>query len=168
MNDIVIQFLPSNKFPEGAALTLAGPGVIGAGFALPRVPAPTGRTGRRSAFPGLRAALPGGVGAETCAILELGSTPSRPAVRGGAGVNAVTGRTGRRSRAAGTIWPVGVPARGCIFTATGLVYFDRSATMSVAERCGSGGMRRRPGAGSRCPPAAKLTRLSVSAFPNPR
>ena len=44
MNDIVIQLLPSNKFPEGAALTLAGPGVIGAGFALPRVP--TG--GRRS------------------------------------------------------------------------------------------------------------------------
>ena len=48
------------------ALTLARPGVIGAGFALPRVP---------------------------------------------------TG--GRRSRAAGAIWTVGAPARGCIFTATG-------------------------------------------------
>ena len=33
------------------ALMLARPGVIGAGFALPRVPAPTGRTGQRSAFP---------------------------------------------------------------------------------------------------------------------
>ena len=50
------------------------------------VPAPTGRTGRRSAFPCLRAVLPGGVGAETCAVLALGSTPSRPAARGGAGV----------------------------------------------------------------------------------
>ena len=36
----------------------AGPGVIGAGFALPRVPGPTGRTARRSAFPCLRPALP--------------------------------------------------------------------------------------------------------------
>ncbi len=51
---------------DGRALTLAKPGVIGAGFALPRVP---------------------------------------------------TG--GRRSRAAGAIWTVGAPARGCIFTATG-------------------------------------------------
>ncbi len=31
--------------------------------------------------------LPGGVGAERCAVTELGGTPSRPAVRGGAGVN---------------------------------------------------------------------------------
>ena len=55
------------------------------------VPAPTGRTGQRSAFPGRRAALPGGVRAETCAIAELGSTPSCPAARGGAGVNAPPG-----------------------------------------------------------------------------
>ena len=36
----------------GAPLTSVRRSVIGAGFALPRVPAPTGRTGRRSAFPG--------------------------------------------------------------------------------------------------------------------
>ena len=56
---------PRPREQGGAALTLAGPGVIAAGFALPRVP---------------------------------------------------TG--GRRSRAAGAIWTGGVPAWGCIFTAT--------------------------------------------------
>ena len=70
------------------------------------------------AFPGRRAALPGGVRAETCAIAELGSTPSCPAARCGAGVNAPTGRTGRRS---GVGAQSGLPAsrRACILTATG-------------------------------------------------
>ena len=35
------------------------------------VPAPTGRTGRRSAFPCLRVAPPSGLGAETCTIPDL-------------------------------------------------------------------------------------------------
>ena len=39
-------------------LLSAGLGVIGAVFALPRVPGPTGRTAQRSAFPCLRPALP--------------------------------------------------------------------------------------------------------------
>ena len=42
----------------GGWFASAGPGVIGAGFALPRVPGPTGRTAQRSAFPCLRPALP--------------------------------------------------------------------------------------------------------------
>ena len=44
---------------EGAALTLAGYSVICARFALPRVPAPTGRTGRRSALRAVPALLRG-------------------------------------------------------------------------------------------------------------
>ena len=40
-----------------------------------RVPAPTGRTGRRSAFPGLHAALLGGVGAERGAAPPRGDAP---------------------------------------------------------------------------------------------
>ena len=45
------------------------------------------------------AALPGGVSAETCAIPELGSTPSRPAARGGAGRRpAFPGRSTRWGR----------------------------------------------------------------------
>ena len=50
----------AGKDPELAGMVRlsAGPGVIGAGFALPRVPGPTGRTAQRSAFPCLRPALP--------------------------------------------------------------------------------------------------------------
>ena len=49
---------------------------------------PAGRCAdRRSAFPCRRAALPDGVRTETCAITELGSTPSRSAPAGGAGVD---------------------------------------------------------------------------------
>ena len=44
----------------GAALTLAGPDVIGAGFALPRVPGSTGRTAQRSACQAVPALLPDG------------------------------------------------------------------------------------------------------------
>ena len=54
---------------EGAALTLVWRNVIGAGFALPR------GAGPKTGVPWQRA------------IPELGSTPSRPAARGGAGVN---------------------------------------------------------------------------------
>ncbi len=73
--------------------------------------------------------------------------------------------TGGRRLLTGGIRMVGVPVGPAFTQRLARVYFDRSATMSDAKRRGSAGMRRRPNAASRCPSAAKLTRLSGERLP---
>ena len=92
------------------------------------VPAPTGRTGRRSAFPCQRAVLPGGVGAETCAMLALGSTPSRPAARGGAGEKPPPGEL------AGVPGPHRENCQRCAFQAVPALLRGRRYALSSANR----------------------------------
>ena len=115
-----------------------------------------------------------------------GGTVVRPATRGYAGLktgvpfpaapsNPAAFRAPRPCRAAvptegrrlltGGIRMVGVPGGPAFTQRLARVYFDRSATMSDAKRRGSAGMRRRPNAASRCPSAAKLTRLSGERLP---
>ena len=88
-----------------------------------------------------------------------------------AAVPTPTGRTGQRSafQAGGAIWTVGVPARGCIFTATA----QRSAQFSrwglpYRRHHLDGGVPVRPGlsqhrAGSRCSLSDTPSRRSGSA-----
>ena len=119
-------------------------------------------------------------------LLAVGGTVVRPATRGYAGLktgvpfpaapsNPAAFRAPRPCRAAvptggrrlltGGIRMVGVPVGPAFTQRLARVYFDRSATMSDGKRRASAGMRRRPNAASRCPSAAKLTRLSGERLP---
>ena len=119
-------------------------------------------------------------------FFAVGGTVVRPATRGYAGLktgvpfpaapsNPAAFRAPRPCRAAvptggrrlliGGIPMVGVPVGPAFTQRLARVYFDRSATMSDAKRRGSAGMRRRPNAASRCPSAARLTRLSGERLP---
>ena len=91
---------------------------------------PTGRTGQRSAFPGLRAALPGGVCAER-APRRHGAMRGFAALR--AAVPAPTGRTGQRSAFPGlrAALPGGVGAERSAAPALGDAWF-RCASRSGA------------------------------------
>ena len=119
-------------------------------------------------------------------FFAVGGTVVRPATRGYAGLktgvpfpaapsNPAAFRAPRPCRAAvptggrrlliGGIRMVGVPVGPAFTQRLARVYFDRSATMSDGKRRASAGMRRRPNAASRCPSAAKLTRLSGERLP---
>ena len=124
-----------------AALTLAEPDVIGAGFALPRVP--TG--GRRSLAAG--AIWTAGVPARGCILTATVQRSAFPCLR--------------------AIRPVGVPARSCISTATGRRSLPGGAMQpgaSSKQRWAPARERRRPGGReSGLPPTPLSGKPSVSA-----
>ena len=68
MNSPLAEESPLGVGRARGLLTSADRSVVNAGFALPRVPAPTGRTGRRSALPCLRAIRRAGAGRDFPAL----------------------------------------------------------------------------------------------------